>query len=121
MGEVVDTAGLEGCKDGGLPVAMVEIRTAWDVSAEGGGGREAWCEVRQRKHSPVPKYPLPGCGGSLRYAPKTYDTHISQYRVRFTFPRRKHDIPLLLDPERPRQSRLFGHCRHHTSGTASPD
>lgn len=47
VGDVVELRG------GG---ASVVLRVRWVVSADGGGGREANVEARQRKHSPLPKY-----------------------------------------------------------------
>jgi hypothetical protein len=35
--------------------AIVAERARWVVSSDGGGGREASTEARQRKHSPLPK------------------------------------------------------------------
>lgn len=35
--------------------ARVVLRVRWVVSSDGGGGREARVEARQRKHSPFPK------------------------------------------------------------------
>jgi hypothetical protein len=36
--------------------ANVVLRVRLAVSAEGGGGRDASTDARQRKHSPLPKY-----------------------------------------------------------------
>lgn len=58
--------------------AIVVMRTALVVSADGGGGKlersgsEGRTWARQRKHSPFPKKCGEGRGASDRYAPKTY-------------------------------------------------
>jgi hypothetical protein len=55
-------------KEERLGVAMVVVRATlmFSVSADGGGGRPARREARQRKHSPLPKKPVAGRGYSDR-------------------------------------------------------
>jgi hypothetical protein len=43
-------------KEGWVGEAIVVVRERFVVSADGGGGRDACTEARQRKHSPLPKY-----------------------------------------------------------------